>query len=707
MRSGLRIAVVLAAGVAAYSNVSSVPLLYDDGPALAENESIRKLSLASLTPPAETTLAGRPLANLTFALNYAAAGLALPPLHWTNVAIHLMAALVLMALVRRTLLLTGRFEQSADAFALVAALLWMLHPVQTESVTYVVQRVESLAGLFLLLMLYAGVRASTAARPFAWSAAAVLACGLGMACKETMAVAPLILVLYDRAFLFGSFKEAASRRGGLYAGLGATLGILALQLATNPRPTSAGFRFPELSPLRYLGIQVRAIVHYLRLLVWPAGMVFDYGDAGISVQLAKSIADWGPQAALLAVLVGLALWAWSRHPAIGFLGTSFFILLAPSSSIIAIPAEPISEHRLYLPSAAALILLVFGARAIPARRVLAGGAIVVLGLLTWQRNQVYRSAISLWEDTVSKRPANPRAWSALGQAYADDGQMARARTALETALAKDPLSVTALRRFGFLEEKAGRLDAAAGYYRRSLAREARQPDVHLNLAHTLEAQGRPAEALEHYLAAGRLKPADAEIRGDAANCFAKLGRPDEAVASWSAALALKPDWALGHYNLGVVLARVRRYDAALEEFHRASRLDPKLAAAWHRGGLVASWLGRPEAVQDLQTAVALEPRLEPMEDLAWLLATHPEPSVRDGERALIWARRADALAKGQVRSLDVLAAALAEAGHFDEARQTEARAVEAAQGGDVESLRGRLALYASKKPYREKPEPAR
>jgi tetratricopeptide (TPR) repeat protein len=665
---------VIALGIAAYSNVSSVPLLYDDHPALERNESIRGLSLRALTPPRETTLAGRPLANLSFALNHAAAGLSLAPLHWTNVAIHLMAALLLMALVRRTLLLPRfHLEESAAGIAFAVALLWMLHPVQTESITYLVQRVESLAALFLLLTLYAGLRAAQATRPFGWSALAVMACGLGMACKETMAVAPVIVILYDRAFLFRSFRQAVPRRGALYGCLAATWAIVALQVATLPRPFSTGFHFAGLAPHRYLGIEAGAVLRYFRVLVWPAGLIFDYGDAGTAVPVPGSLAEWGPPAALVAALIGLSVWAWSKNSAIGFLATGFFILLLPSS-IIPVKSEPIAEHRLYLPSAAVLLLLAFAARPLrKAQAIAAACAVLVLGVLTWQRNRVYGSAISLWEDTARKRPQNARAWSALGQAYIDGGEIGRARAVLATALERDPSLVTALDRLGILEEQAGHPEAAARYYRRSLESEPRQPDILLNLA----------------------------------DCLSRLGRNDEALAAYQSALRLGPGQALGHYNFGVFLVRLRRYQAALDEFHLSTRLDPKLAAGWHRAGVVASWLGRPEAVPDLEASLRLEPRLEAMEDLAWLLATHPDPAVRNGERALFWAARANALGK-DVRTLEALAAAQAETSQFEAARQTETKAIEASPtAADLDRLRRRLALYASGKPYRERPEPRR
>lgn len=725
----LRTVLLVLLGVAAYSNTAQVPLLFDDVAALLHNPTLRALGPEMLAPPHDITLAGRPLANASFALNYAFSGLRLPPLHWTNLALHLIAGLLLMALLRRTLLLprfAGRYRQTADGIALVAALLWVLHPVQTESVTYLVQRVESMAGLFLLLTLYGLVRADAAERPFAFSALAVLACGLGMLSKETMAVAPILAALYDRTFLSGSLREALRRRGRLHAALAGTWVVLGLQVITNPRGMSLGVQNAGFLPRQYLAMQAGAVVHYLRLLVLPLGLVFDYGEAGCAIPL-PHLADWAAPAALLLALIALGLWASWRRTASGFLAMAFFLLLAPSSSVVPIATEVISEHRLYLPSAAVLVLLVIAAdRLIGQRRALSGAlaglAVLTLGVLTFRRNQDYRSAVSLLEDTVRKAPANMRGWWSLADAYGAEGDDVRARQtyvkaaqvasqACQQALRRDPSFPLVLRQAAIFEEKnfdftgnGAALDLAIEDYRRYLALQKDDVSLELNLAHCLEKRGRIEEAVVQYRVALARLPEDAGVASDAANCFARAGKLDEAAAAYRTALLLQPQWAMGHYNRAVFLARTGDYAAALAEFDSALALDRKLAAAWHRRGLVAAWAGKPrEAVKDLETAVRLEPGFaEATNDLAWLLATHPDPGVRDGPRALALAEKAGGAG---VRALDVLAAAQAETGRFDEAQRTLAQALALAAPPALPDLRQRFASYAAQKPWRETPSP--
>ena len=724
-----RAVLIVLPGLAVYGNTGQVPLLFDDASALLHNPTLRSIGQDIFLPPHDTTLAGRPLANASFALNYALSGLRLPPLHWTNLALHLIAGLLLLALLRRTLLLprfAGRFEDTADGVALVATLVWLLHPVQTESVTYLVQRVEALAGLFLLLMLYAALRAHLSEHPFAWSALAVLACGLGMLSKETMAVAPVLAVLYDRSFLSGTLWAALRRRKKFYAALACTWVVLGLQVVTNPRGMSLAVHFGGFLPHQYLALQAGAVVHYLRLLVVPLGLTFDYGEAGCAVPLAH-FSDWAAPAALVLALLALGLWALWRNSAAGFPAIAFFVLLAPSSSVVPIATEVISEHRLYLPSAAALVLLVFAAdRLIGKRRalaaLLAGLSVLTLGTLTFRRNQDYRSAVSLWEDTVRKAPANHRGFWMLADAYGAEGDAARARQTYlkaaqvasqtcQLALRRDPSSPLALRQAAIFEEKSfdftrssAALDRAIDDYRRYLALQKDDVNLQLNLAHCLEKRGRIEEAVVQDRVALALLPGDAGVLGDAANCFARAGKLDEAAAAYRRALSLEPRWAMGHYNRAVFLARQGNYAEALEEFDRALALDEKLAAAWHRRGLVASWAGKPqEAVQDLETAMQLEPGfVEAADDLAWLLATHPAPAVRDGARALELAGK---IRDAGVRALDVLAAAQAETGRFEEAQRTMARALELAPQRALPDLRQRLASYQAKRPWREMPGP--
>ena len=243
---------------------------------------------------------------------------------------HVLCALVLFGIVRRTLLkraLREQFGNMADRLAAACALIWLVHPLQTEPVNYVTQRTESIMGLFYLLTLYTAIRGLYSERDAWWHTASVLSCSLGMASKEVMVTAPLIVVLYDAAFRSGSFREIFDRRWPLYAGLAATWGILAAVTWSGPRSRTVGFS-ANASALDYAMNQCVMLTRYLYLAVWPSSLVFDYGTPQPA-----AIMHVPPYAVIVAALMAAAAIALVHRRPIGFLGAWFFLLLAPTSSV--------------------------------------------------------------------------------------------------------------------------------------------------------------------------------------------------------------------------------------------------------------------------------------------------------------------------------------------------------------------------------------
>ena len=195
---------IILAACAAYHNSFSGPFVFDDIPAIVDNPSIRHLWPITrvMRPPLLSAGAnGRPLVNLSLAVNYALGGTSVTGYHIVNLLLHVVVALTLFSLVLRTLQLPSLKEGKARPMALSIALLWAVHPLLTESVTAVIQRNELIAGLFYLLTLYGVVRSRDSVRKAFWYGWAIVACLLGMASKEVMATAPIMVWLYDRAFI--------------------------------------------------------------------------------------------------------------------------------------------------------------------------------------------------------------------------------------------------------------------------------------------------------------------------------------------------------------------------------------------------------------------------------------------------------------------------------------------------------------------------
>lgn len=533
-------------------------LVLDDVRAIVRNPTIRTLRPLStpLSPPAASTVAGRPIANLTFALNFAlapddaretltpedpgaASGSAdrflrnIWGYHFLNLVIHLAAGLVLFGVVRRTLSsdrLRARFRASATWLAFVVAMLWLVHPLQTAAVAYVVQRVESLMGLFYLLTLYCAIRAGAAPRARGWTAAAIGSCALGMATKEVMVTAPIAVGLWY--WVFGN-ETARRSRWPLLAGLAATWVIFGVLVWHEHRGPS--IEFSGGMAWRYLLTQAEVITHYLRLSVVPSPLVFLY-----TWPIATSLADVAVAAAFVVILVALVAVGIVRRSPLGFAGAWFFLILAPTSSVVPIVTEVAAEHRMYLPLAAVVAFVAIGVYAI-GRRLLAKvvsnprtrerTGVLVSALLTVviaaslatatrARNRDYWSGERLWRDTVSKQPANRRARVAYGDALSRAGRFAEAEAQYTIAVDLDPADPVALVGLGGAQAAQGKLDEAIPRFERALTSRPDDVDAHRSLGLAYASRRQDDRAIVHLERALEVQADDPVLLGQLAAILA-------------------------------------------------------------------------------------------------------------------------------------------------------------------------------------------
>jgi tetratricopeptide (TPR) repeat protein len=708
-------AFIVLAALAAYHNSFSVPFLFDDGASITENGTIRHLwpIWDTLSPPqGGATVSGRPMVNLSLAVNYAFGGTVVWGYHALNLAIHILAGLTLFGVVRRTLLqptLCGRFGAVALPLALATAVLWTVHPLQTESVTYVAQRTESLMGLFYLLTLYCFIRGAASPVPRIWYSLSVMACLLGMASKEVMVSAPLMALLYDRTFLSGSFRKAWSRSWRLYLALGSTWVLLGyLVVGTGNRGETAGFG-TGIASWAYALTQFRVIVHYLGLSIWPHPLVLDYG-----IDLAKHAAEVVPYAlivALLMVATVISLWRW---PAIGFAGVWFFAILAPTSSVVTVATETMAEHRMYLPLAAVVVLGVMGIHALVGRRSVSVCLVLAVGLgfLTVQRNEDYCSELAIWSDTVAKRPSNPRAHLNLGNALFDLGKVSDAIEQYEQALRIKRDYLEAQINLGNALFELGKVSEAIRQYEQALRIRPDYAKPHNNIGIALVSQGRVAEAIAEFAAALRIEPDYAEVHYNLGVALANQGSISEAIAQYRETLRLKPDWPPALSRLAWILATDR--NASLRNGAEAVQLAERLCEitgypeAHYNLGVALANQGRiSEAIAQYRETLRLKPDWPPaLSRLAWILATDRNASLRNGAEAVQSAERlCEITGHRQDDALDALAAAYAEVGRFSDAIQVAQKAVELANAAGHRDLAGhiqeRLKSYQAGSPYRE------
>lgn len=634
-------ALVAGSGLVAYANSLAGVFVLDDMAHIVDNFRIRALS-----PIGDLLATRRPLVTLSLAVNYALGELNPWGYHLFNVCIHLLAAMTLFGVVRRTLLtarLRDRYGAASAWIAAAVALIWTVHPLQTQSVTYVIQRGESLMGLFYLLTLYCLIRGATAMDSVddgmsrgrhgrttaaskhdrAWYVAAIIACALGMGSKAVMVTAPIVVLLFDRVFLAASWRSVLHRRWGLYVGLAATWMVLVAcgvvrGVFQSAGAATVGLGVHGVSPVDYALTQPSVIRHYLKLCFLPSPLCLDYGWP-----IVRSIPQAAGSLVGLIALLAMTLWALRRKPALGFVAFWFFAILAPTSSFIPI-RDAAFEHRMYLPLAAVTLLVVIGAYhgllhlrergvlPIAGVQVIAATAVLcVAGALTYQtirRNRDYHSQKHMWENVLAQRPDNARAWNNYAGSLSEEGDLDGAIDAARKSLELDPQNAAAYNNLAMVYRKQGRYEDAIALHEKALELNPHLGLAHAHLVQPLYQAGRLEEAVAHGLAALQIRP-DPATHLNLVEPLLLLGRIDEAVEHGREAVRLRPHDAKSLNNLAQALRRAGDDDEALRLYREALSIDPDLWQAYYNmGTLLAQRTQHEEAVAAFRDAVRIKPR---------------------------------------------------------------------------------------------------
>ena len=643
-----RAAIIVLAGFLAYANSFSGPFVLDDRVSIVENVQIRDVwRLESvLFPRRELPTAGRPLVNFSFAVNYALGGLNVGGYHLVNLACHLLCGLLVFGIVRRTLelpALKDRFGGAALNLGFAVALLWTLHPLNTEAVDYLTQRTELMMALFYLLMLYASIRALSS-KPGTWRVIAVLSCGAGMLCKESMVTAPVVVVLYDAVFVFESLRRALSERWRFYGALCASWVVLTAVMWSGPRVHTVGFSV-GVDPWTYLLNQTVMITQYLRLAVWPRALVANYGWP-----LALTLREVLPQALFVTALLALTAVALIRQPKWGFLGAWFFVTLAPASSIVPIATEVGAERRMYLPLIALVVLAVVSASILVKRAVPAGGAVVLavvatlFALGTFTRNREYVSELVLARTILERYPTGvahhilgvqllmagdrdagmrelrqaipgaPRAYYTLGVELLKDGKNREAIDQLEAFLREQPNLLEAV--------SARQLLGQAFAHERRWADAIEQEQAVLTMnptaAQRLDSLAILAEALlgaenfteaiaycREYL---RSRPNDGPVLTRLGIALSATEQLADAIVAFRQAAAVAPGQADAQRNLAIALSDHGDFQDALAHAHQVVALRPGDADALRLVGRLLARLGRlDEARSYFERSLQIDP----------------------------------------------------------------------------------------------------
>ena len=530
----------------------------------------------------------RPVASWTLTIDYQLFGLDAQAFRRTNIAIHTVAAFTLFFLISDVLRTQDR-ESAVGRFwleiSLSASVLWALHPLQTESVTYIIQRIEALMGLFFFLMLLGLVRGSQSPGPrrAGWYLTSIAACWLGMLSKEVMIVAPFAALLVDWTLLSRSLRELVRARWLLYVLYG-TAALFLVAMVAAPVPDSV-VDPPELrrevSRSSYFMTQAAVITEYLRLTFWPSGLCFDR-NFPIAQHLAEVIIRGS---CLVAVLV-YGIWLLVRRKPVGLLITLFFLVLAPTSSVMPI-GTVYFEHRMYVPLAfVVLLLLVITAQGIsrlaegrrPRLLFLFVTAIpaICLAVATNQRNLVYQSEEALYRDSIAK---DSRSWRSMEN-------------------------------MAVLHFRNGRPEKAIALLKRAVEIEPRNVKAYFKLARILTELNRPDEAID------AIEPINGEYPSEQGLVCHQLAMAWEQKSNWARAQAFYEEAVKGNpeapqiwVDYAVAVTKRGDLDSADKYLRIALRLDPLHVEANLNSGVLVMITGRsPEkAISFFQTALQRDP----------------------------------------------------------------------------------------------------
>jgi tetratricopeptide (TPR) repeat protein len=638
----------------AYANTFTAGFHFDDTYSIVDNPYIKRVSLENIK---YLLSANRPIVNLTLMLNYQLSGLNVVGWHIFNIAVHIANAFFVYLLIIKTMSMPffeKKYDQSAKRLALFGALLFGVHPVQTESVTYIITRTELVATFFYLATMLLFIKGAGANR-FAYFIGAFFTSLCAMGSKEWAVTLPAVLLLYDVLFLSGGRIAPALSRWKAYALIALPWGLAAytLVLISTGGSPSVGFgvsRASGITPGTYLLTSLNVLWTYVRLLFLPINQNLDY-----DYPIARTLFEFPTLLSLVGHIVvastAFRLCKKKEWALIPFGVAWFYITLSPVQSFVPI-IDVIFEHRLYLPSIGIFIAFIAGCeglfdrlrgkQAAPAKgakppiyRARSPGfglllVIPIVFLLTaaaCQRNTLWQDDFTLWADALKKSPDKARPHCNLGKAYTDKGMVDEAIAECQKALKINPDYAMAHNNLGNAYDKKGMREEALAEFQAALKSNTTATAMaRFNLGIIYDKKGMAEEAIAEYQKALKIKPDYAIAHNNLGIIYNKKGMAEEAIAEFQAALKIKPDFANAHNNLGIIYNKKGMVVEAIAEFQAALKIEPDNAKTRFNLGNIYKDEGQLErAVAEYRKALSIKPDFaEALNNLAVAYMTRGE-----------------------------------------------------------------------------------
>jgi len=722
----------------AYAQVFRADFIWDDESHLTQNPCVvGPLGVKEIWTTTQAVY--YPLVLTTFWALHKFFALNPLPYHLLNISFHVASAILLWRILQ-VLRVRG---------AWLGAALWALHPVMVQSVAWVTELKNTESCLFYLLSILFFLKwedqGGAVSRPRQRTrdrCSLVFALSLLFFFLATLSKPSVVMLPFVLALCVWWMRGKIRWRDTLALAPFALISVVASAWTIWEQKFHAravGPDWAQTFPERLI-VAGKAIWFYLGKLVWPHSLIFIYPRWDVD---SSKVVAYLPLISAMAALI--ALWffraQWGR--ALFFAAAYYVISLFPVLGFFNVyffRYSFVSDHFQYLASIGPLALTGAGiatllgrfcetpdhfvphpdtvprsGSAIASQRwglvlsgALCGILLVSLGFLTWRQTAEYRNLFALYSATLQK---NPGCWMAhynLGIVLREQGETDQAIDHYRQAVALRPDYAEAHYNLGRLLVEQGQLNDAIAHYERAAAINPADAEAQNNLGVTLFGIGRTDDAIAHYQKALEIRPHYAETSCNLANALIAKDDFDGAIARYKACLAAIPDQEEAQYNLASALLRKGRTDEAIVEYQKVLQMQPESADAHANLGI--AWLAKGrarDAIAEYTKAVQISPEnLAALSNLAWLLATSADSSLRNGSEAVRLAERADSASSRSDKHptvLRILAAAYAEAGQFAEAKETAQHALEAAniQGNTTlaNTLRDEIALYELGLPY--------
>ncbi|MBN2010100.1 tetratricopeptide repeat protein [candidate division KSB1 bacterium] len=593
----LAIVLVFLIALVAYSNSFHCAFHFDDFRDIRDNTAIRNISnIASWWK----MYPSRALAMGTFALNYWLHGNNVFGFHIINFLIHVINGLLVFWLIRQTFrtyrFLSDSNEQHTWLLALIGALVFVSHPVQSQAVTYIVQRMASLATLFYLLSLnvyiFARTQVAVPGKRILLFALSFLSALAGMLTKQIVFTLPVVVILYDLIFLVHLPFSQLLRQKKIYlllTGLVALLLIVPFRESFNfsilfrTIPPQQGHAY-AITGMSYLLTQFRVIVTYIRLLFLPINQNLDY-----DFPIAHHFFEW-PTMLSFGFLLALFIFAIvmvHRNRFIGFGILWFFITLMVESSIIPLP-NVIFEHRLYLPSIGFIFMLVgiFNISYLQKHAISTCALIIlVLTTLTYQRNKVWQTELTLWTDVVNKSPDKARPQYNLGLAYHNSGDDEKAIVHLQNSIRLNPLMLEPMNLLGIIYLRQDKFDEALACFNTAIEAQPAYPEALNNRGLIYMARDSFQVALDNFNETIKADSNYALAYQNRGDVYKLMSQTELAMRDYNTAIRKDPAFARAYYKRGLLYLDDKAYNRALADFRLATTYDDKMATAFYNEGI--------------------------------------------------------------------------------------------------------------------------